>query len=491
MATRPLMLLAPVLGLVLAFVAPDQPREMAETRRGRGAATAATNSYGAWGNRFRLEKHMTAARDWAGEALKRGRQRLVFTQDPVAVVGDPDDVAKVIERDWAKALALLGAKDLAARAALARHIAGHVLAVYDPATGVIHVLPENARRAAEAAGDSQLMSEDVLRLLLVRMAIVALMREHYPEWKTALDGAEDLDALRTAAAVFQGRVQYQTRRVAGVMNQQDSGFSLGSADDLVTLLTAPVAEDADPGLKAFAEAARFAVLKGENFMANVPRTFHDKLIREPPTQANVIFDPKTYVEDLRAAAKRGPVEKLPGTVHSAFVNSFMTDGAWKHVAGDLDAARVEAMLAPLEKRFYATAMASFRQGWSYTSAPGADGSDEGPKTDVHLIEMRTDGQAEGLLNLLRGAGKDRGATYEDGAGRDLGLNGFHGTETIDGVTYHVQWAAEGRFVVGFRTTHDLSDDTKREPWDEVMEGVAEDVAKVAGSRDSRRRRRGR
>ena len=113
------------------------------------------------------------------------------------------------------------------------------------------------------------------------------------------------------------------------------------------------------------------------------------------------------------------------------------------------------------------------------------------KVETYVIEMRSEGQAEGLVNLLRGAAKDRGATLEDGAGRDLGLNGFHGHETVDDATWHMQWASEGQFVIGFRTTADIGKEEKRLDWDEAMEGAAEDASNVAGSRESRRRNRGR
>ena len=490
MTIRPVMLIVPLLGLVLAFLAPDQPREMAKKRRGRGGAgAAAANPYGSWGSAFRLEKHAKIGAEWAGEALKRGSERRAFLKPFTVVPGDPAAAARIVERDYGKALTLLGAKDPAARAALATRIAGHVLAVYDPETGSVHVLAENARKAAEAAGDPKLMSESVLKLLLVRMGIVALQRQHVPEWKAALDAAADLDALASAAAVFQGRAMTQTRRAAGVMNQQDSSFSLGTVDDLVKLLTAPAPQDASKDLTAFVTATKFALLEGEKFMAGVPRKFHEDVLKQPPTKRAVIFDPASFTEKLREVAARGPVDALPGKVHAAFVKGAMAEGEWKHESETLAAEGAEAMLAPLQKRYYSTAMASFLGGWVTHSLP-ADAR-KGPDTDVILIEMRSDGQAEGLLNLLRGAAKERGGSLDDGAGRDLGLVGFHGKETVDGETWYMQFAAEGRFVVGFRTTEQLTSDEAREPWDEMMEAAAEDVAKVAGSRDSRRRRKGR
>lgn len=490
MDIRPIALLAPVLGLVLAFIAPDQPREMAKKRRGRGAAAATVASpFGAWNDPARLATHMEAADDWAGEALKRGKTRLPFLTPVTAIASNPADAARVIEKDWAQALATMGAKDPASKVALAHAIAGHVLAVYDPDSGTVHVLPENVKRAAQAAGQTGMPTEAVLRLLLVRMGLVALTRQHVPEWKQALDAAPDLDALHCAAAVFQGRVQYQTRRVNETMNRQDPGYSMENFDQLTALLTAPAADDAKPGLRAFVEAAKFAVVQGGAFMTNIPNSYHRDVLKSPPTKRSVIFDPKTYREELRSESKRGPVKKLPTKVHATFQEALMAEGDWQHAQADFDREGLEGLVAPVEKRFTATQMAAFRGGWHLTSAP-AEGAD-GPTTDVFVLEMRSEGQAEALLGLLRGAAKQRGGTLEDGAGRDLGLNGFHGSDKVEDTTYHVQWVAEGRFVVGYRTTQDLSDEDARLAWDEVMEGVAEDVSKVAGSRDSRRRRKGR
>ncbi len=503
MPIRPLALLVPLLGIVLAVAAPIDMPDAATKRRGRGGASAAANPYGAWASAFRLKKHMAPAMDWAGEALSKGGRKPGFLTKPTAIVSSPEIVADVLRADWSSAMTILGAQDAAAKTKMAAAMATYVIAVYAPQTGVIHILPENAQRAATAAGNPKLMSEDVLRLLLARMCLLALDRQHTPEAKAAIDAATSLDALQIGGAVLQGHVQFHTRRIATSWNQADAKFSAGTYDDLVTLLTAPVPPTAPPSLQAFATGVKFALVDGEKFMANIPRTRHVQVLREPPTDRKVLFDPKGFVAELRGASKggsgKGRGKSSATTVHTEIQKEFkeavLKAGTWNETVAVLGAEDAKALLDPLASTLYSMAIAAYKGGHRIRSARNDDADAASSVLDVYVLEFSKAGPAESFVSLVRGAAKQRGGTLEDGAGRDDNLAGFHGSEDIesDGSkhTWHMQWASEGRFVVGFRTAAPITGVEDRDPYDDAMEAASEAASKIAKTRDSRRRRRGR
>jgi hypothetical protein len=498
MPIRPLALLVPLLGIVLAIAAPIDMPDMATQRRGRGGPGAEANPYGAWSSAFRLKKHMVPAMDWAGEALSKGGRKPAFITKPTAIVSSPEIVADVLRADWSSALTLLGAKDNAAKTKMAAGMATYVVAVYAPRTGVIHVIPENAQRAAAAAGDPTLMSEDVLRLLLARMCLLALDRQHTPEAKAAIDAATSLDALQIGGAVLQGHVQFHTRRIAASWNQADSKFSAQAFNDLVTLLTAPAPANAPASLKAFAAGVKFALVDGETFMANIPRTRHKQVLRKPPTDRAVLFDPKSFVAELRGAGK-GAVKLSSTSVHTdiqkEFKEAVLKAGTWNETPAALTSEDAKALLTPLASTLYSMAIAAFKSGHHIRSARNDEADAATSVLDVYVLEFSKAGPAETFVSLVRGAAKQRGGALVDGAGRDDNLAGFHGKAEVetDGSkhTWHMQWASEGRFVVGFRTAAPISKVEDRDPYDDAMEAASEILAKIAKTRDSRRRRRGR
>jgi hypothetical protein len=471
MSHRPAVLLLPLLGIVLGVLLPWSAPSVVAVRHGRlhGPAGAAPPPTGPWNDPAVLQARWTEACDWAKEATK-----VPFRERPAVRAGTPEEVAPVLREEDDHVFRLLGAKDDAAVAAASRACAHLVLGVYDPRGNVVYVLAGNARRAAQAAGDPGLDSEDTLRLFLVHMGVRVLDRQSRPAWKRALDATPSADAARAAGAVLLGHAQAETKRVADEWMRQVH-FPADAFDHLVTLLAAPAPADAGAVAQGFQDAVRFGVLKGQTFMAAVAhRGRTHPTLDEPPTDPASILDPQGWIE---ASAPKANPAGLATRAFDAAAPLWAAEG-WTHEDHTLARADAETMLVPLEKRITATVMAGFQAGWARTA------SKEKARRSLRVLEFRQPGLAEAFANLRKSILRNAKATVQDGAGRDNGLPGFVASREVDGAAHWVMWALAGHYVLVARTTDDLSDAKAREPWDDAVEAAAELLRKAR--RPSRR-----
>lgn len=480
MATHPKHLLLLLLGVALAFLVPfEDPVAPKRTRkRGQAAASSAAAVGGIWGNQKFLDEHLTHALNILPVAS--GAQ---FAEKPTVRVSQPDDVVGILSADFAASFRRMGATSPAAVTALARGFAQRLPAVYDPQGNQIHILPANAVAAADTAGDQDLLSEGVLRLLLVRMCAIAQDRQLFPEWKEALDGAQSLDAMSTIGAVLQGHAQYLTERVA--TKARDRAWQLQPDFlRLVSLLTTPGPKG--PQSANLDADIKFAILKGHAFISAVAkkkgRGGLQKAMREPPLERSAIFDPDKWL----GVPKKKTAGKVPARVLAEF--AALTAGDGKTLAPkELAQADADALLAGIEPQYTATIRRAFKSGTAWhVTREGQPGG-----TTITLIEMANAGMAEGLVNTAMGQQKKAaGANLEEGAGRDSGLVGFVTHAPVEGdeagQARTTQWTYEGRYVLGLTTTDAA---ITREMQDDALEAAAEVIAKVQKTRDSRRKRR--
>jgi len=484
MRTRPLQLVLLLVAVALAFLNPFRTPEIQKQKKRRGAAAAAAVAGptvgGVWASQAFLDEHLANAL-----AIVPKVTRAAFVEKPSVQVSSSKDVAGIIREDYDAAFRRMGAQSDAAVVAMSNAFSKRLLGVYDPKKNCIHILPENAVRAAKAAGDEGLTSKEVLRLLLVRMATIAQDRQLYPEWKEALDKAESIDALGAAGAVLQGHAQYVTERVA--TKAQAREWSLAhKLPDLVTLLIAP-GPSAPQSLLLDGEV-KFAVLKGHAFMKLLAKKKGtggvQRHLREPPKDRKPFLDPDGYF----GGTKRAPAGKVHDRVITEFAALAKAE-AFVAGKGEVDQAAADAMLAPIDEQLTAAIRRGFVAGtvWQAKNADGAI-------VRVTLIETKHAGSAEGFINIAKSAAEKQGAEVEEGAGRDSGLPGYVARRKveIDGqeVQRTAQWTYEGRFVLGFSTTSEgASSDEEREVADDAMEAAAELLSKAAKTRDSRRRKR--
>jgi len=468
MRTHPKYLLLLLLGVALAFVSPFEKPKMGK-RKKKGSAPAAVQVGGAWSSDRFLDEHMERACEWVKVAA-----RADYVKRPTVKVSSTDEVAGFLREDLDTVFRTLGAAGDEQVAAMSRALASQLLAAYDPAKNVIHILPSNAVAAAKAAGNPALASADVLKLVLVRMGTVAMDRQLYVGWKTAVDAATNSDAVHAAGAVIEGHAQYITKRVADqwVLKEQ---FPAGAFSDLVTLLTTATPVD---GLKAAAQAAaseeaKFAIIKGHAFMEAAARRRGgaEKVLNTPPTNRNPIFDPAKFFE-----ARRKPlVSNVPAKVLSEFAGLVTGDG-WNTATTTMDKDQAAKLLEPLPRMQTSAILAAFKSGTAWVSAKGEY------ETAITLIEMRGPGMAESFVAIRKAATEAAGGSVEEGAGRDSGLPGFAGS--LD--SRAIQWTNEGRYVLGIATT---DADATREKQDDALEAAADVLAKAQKTRANRRRDR--
>ncbi|MDJ0522161.1 MAG: hypothetical protein QNJ90_08825 [Planctomycetota bacterium] len=471
MNLRPVHLLIPLLGIALGLLVPFEKPKL-PIKKKKGGAVAAPAVGGKWSNERYLSKRMEEACVWVKEATG-----MDFVEKPTVRRSTADAIAAFMAPDYDAAFRTLGAADEAGVRQMAAKLAARSVAAYDPAENVVHVVPENALAAAAAAGDDSLTHENVLRLLLVRMGVIAVDRQLMTGWKEALDAAKTPDAVACAGAVLQGHAQYETERIGKTWANQEQDFDADTFDKLVALITAPAAEDATPEGQAMASEGKFAIIKGHAFMQAIAKRRRPGIkgvFNKPPTDRGHILNPQSY---LALFTKAG---RMPEEILKEFAGLMPEAEGWTVNGEACPPADVEAWMAPLEKRIWNAEVSSFRKGNKWTATKGEPGTG----TTVYLLEFRTGGMAESYVNLAKSAAEKSGAKIDEGgSGRDGGLFGFAGTREADGATNALQMTAEGKFVLAFVTTVDVDN---REPWDDALEAAAEILAKAQKTRKNRK-----
>lgn len=463
-------LLVPVLGVLLALFSPSEPARPGIKAKRTGAAVAgAVSPDGVWARQSFLDEVLREALAWTKAATQSD-----FVSPPTVRPSSADEVAAFLATDLDAVLGRLGGTSPAEKRATARALAEQLVAAYDPAGNVIHVLPEHARRAA--GDDPDQAGPDVLRLVLVRAATIAQDRQLYPEWKQALDATDGLDALHCAGAVLEGHATYVAERVAA-RRAETENFPAQAFDRMLALLTAPQA-----GGGGLAADAEFAIVKGLAFVkvAARKRGGIEKALRQPPKDRAAFFDPEAWF----ATAKKPPPEGTPARVAKEFDGLLPEDEGWTRAEAAIDATGLESFLLPVPKAQYAAVLAAYESGTSWTSR-----HEDGREVEVFLLEFRNEGMAKAFADISKGALSQRKGTAEEGAGRDSGLVGYAGSEEIerDGTkrTRRVQVTYEGGFALGIRTDHVGA---RREAQDDALEAAAEVLAKAQRTRSNRRDR---
>ena len=481
MQTNAKHLLALVLGIALAFLAPMDVAVSDKRNPKRGKQTASTARVGGvWSNMQFLRQHLGHALQIvpvaAGEAFPEA--------EPTIRIGDREEVTGILRADFDAAFRRMGAKDDAQVVGMAEAFATRLPAVYDPAENRIHILPENAVEAAARAGDPSLLNEGVLRLLIVRMCALAMDRQLFPEWKQKLDAAPDADALQAAGAVLQGHAQYLTERVATAA--KDPAWQLQpDFDRLVTLLTTPGPNG--PFQKAIDPEIKFAILKGHAFMRLLARKQGkggiERHMKEPPTSRAPLLDPEAHF-GVSSGARNGGGSAAKGKLPERVVAEFgaLSEGdGWTTTSRAVEQADADALIAALEPQYSASIRAGFAGGTAWTLR----NETSGVETTITLIEMKHAGVAEALVNTAMGLARKTDAEVQEGAGRDSGLPGYVAKgKTGSGSPHMAQWTYEGKYVIGLETNDPEAD---REAQDDALEAAAEVLAKAQKSRSNKRR----
>jgi hypothetical protein len=422
MNVRPVHLLLPLLGVALALLLPfEKPKLPIQKKKGGAAATAIPGVGGMWSNAN-------------------------FVERPTARPSTVDEVAAFLSEDMGGAFRKLDAQGGDAQvAALSRALAARMVAAYDPKGNVVHVLPANAVAAAEAAGDKSLLGPNVLRLVLVRMAVIAVDRQILTGWKSALDAAETPDAVHCAGAVLEGHAQYETERIAKNWVNQQQDFGADTFAKLVALLTAPPpASGGNVELPGAVEEAKFAIVDGHEFMAAVAKRRLPGIkgvLVKPPTDRNLILKPLEFIAPTPSASQ------VPDRVRKEFGRLLQESDGWTVVAESAPATDAQAWMEPLEKGTWGAEMGAFRSGYRWVATGAASGSSR----TVYLFEFRTGGMAESFVSLAKAAAEKAGARVEGGAGRDGGLVGFSATQEAGGAPEARQLTSEGVYVIGIKS----------------------------------------
>jgi hypothetical protein len=374
---------------------------------------------------------------------------LKYETRPTVRVSDPASVAKILVHEF-QALPdeMLGG---VTREQLAHGVARYLMAKYDPATHVIHVLPSAVDLVRKAQKDLPPLGEEHLRVLLAHEATHAMDFETYPIMalrarRRGVDGQQALNA------VVEGHAQYVAEEAA-------RRWKLTPAFDRITQAIAgtddPSASGTEQALRnAMLSQIRFAYVQGHNFFTAVAKARGAagvvEALRHPPTGSRQIEHPDLW---LHPAAQRPQPDVK--TLVDAFRPVFDAKAFSLTTNRVLEAAlRSQAVRLPQERR--AGYLRGYQDGWILlATVPGRD------LRVVCLVALfDTPENARGFVGderlVVETAKEMPGVTFEtralkDGAGPNGRLPGFYLDRLVhvagEDVPVEEQVSRQGRFAV--------------------------------------------
>jgi hypothetical protein len=405
--------------VVPAPPAPEGPSDADEppSEAPPSEAPAKTLPAPAWRDVAGLERRLVAA--VAAVEVACGAP---FATPPTVRVSTAAEVTEVLLALEAQ----LGLEPRSERAAV-RTVAGALFAFTDYVHGTIHVVPDNVERMAAERRAPELVSADVLQVVLVHEAVHALdwARWGWIAHRKTLKGG---DALQAFSAVAEGHAQLVAEDVATAQGRR-------AAFAAMTQAIVAMPDGLSPAARAMAQAAvaeaAFGYVVGHRFLRAVREAKGaagvDEVLRAPPTETRVIEDPRRYLGLVPADA--GPTVDLD-EVMKVF-EPLVADPRWRT---QRDRAR-HAALASQGARLPEARRANFLAGYEDGRLVAA-GLARGAQVLVIVLRFATPDDAAAFVRDDRDLGKigEEEATksgltvevsaYLDGAGTDGALPGY-------------------------------------------------------------------
>ncbi len=323
-----------------------------------------------------------------------------FTERPRIEPSSQDEIERILNQGAEGERGMLESTPDATRA---------FFAYFEPLSRTIHLVPEALVAVARAAGDPALLSDDVLRSILVHEATHALDFERFPvRWVLACCSASD--ERLAIEAVLEGHAQLVAEQVA---KERDAS---GAFERLTHLYTGRVGGE-DGGM-VDPEAA-FTYVQGHRFAREIldtkGRAALEALLRDPPCETRVIDRPELAMDPLLKSREPDLQAVLE------LFRSFVTRPGW-----EVSKWRLLGPTAP-------SLGGEEGDERSYLDNHGLyGGTEDGMRyVNVFLASTPSKEEAEALVAALRAVdeGRDREAAWlpaerTEGTGTDGGLPGF-------------------------------------------------------------------
>ncbi len=189
------------------------------------------------------------------------------------------------------------------------------LAYYDPIGRNVHILPAELGRVATALKAPEILTEDVLRIILVHEATHALDFQRFPV-KWTLSCCARSDERLAIEAVLEGHAQLVSEEVARAWGIE-TGFQ-----KLTRLYTGAYAGGED-----FDQEAAFTYLQGHAFVRSIlgarGRRGVEAVLRDPPCETRIVDRPLLWLDP----ARRGEEPDLQATLE--VFRPLVTDPTWE------------------------------------------------------------------------------------------------------------------------------------------------------------------
>ena len=403
----------------------------------------------AWSDDAFLQKHLAAACD-AVEVASGAR----FQKRPTVRVTTRDEMVDILMLEMGATFQRLMDIDAKGARSICEAVAASLMAKYEPAKRVVHILPENMDRLTRLVERPEVMNKGVLRVVMAHECAHALDFDRWPALDTARQNRPTEEGVQAIGAVLEGHAQFIAERVAKTwkLEAEFKAFS--------DLIVAKV-PNADVSSRMLADVmaaqVRFAYIKGHEFFNAVyaakGREGVEAVMANPPETVNLIERPALYLDP---SLRSGPFDPAPVL---AALDKLIQDKGWQDRVVAIQKTQMEAIFGPLGAERIEKPMGQFEGGSARVGAAGPgrmavlnidwwrdeDAAKERLKmTRLLLIEKEQQLLEEGKIRVVR-------SETQQGAGKGDAFNGFTHAKTLQiygtEQKLSLQVVQTGRFVL--------------------------------------------
>lgn len=306
-----------------------------------------------------------------------------------------------------------------------------LVAKYDLAAHVVHVIPSNVESIGRLFDDPGLVTEGVLRTVLVHECTHALDFPRFG-WQPKRALRTTQDEQRAFGAIVEGHAQHVARQVAASwgLSAEFERFT-----KTITAIPAGLDEFQRIVVRAIAAEAEFAYGAGERFIAAVEakrgRAGLEAVLADPPRSTRPIEHPEEFFAPAVGAT-------LPLDPAFAGIEAVARGPGWSTTTAGVLEGTLTALVATLPEADRVHALDGFREGRMRNATRRAG---ESALVGV-AIRFETPEQARHWLGVERQVAEGKDArmktgtvritekAYEQGAGVGGALEGFVATKTV-------------------------------------------------------------
>ena len=399
---------------------------------GRGAARADRPVGGELATAWRDAKVLEARFAEACDAVEKATGK-PFARRPTVKVSTTEAVVEVLKVEMAPEMKAIGESE--ALPGVLDLLAGGLIAKYEPATGIVHVLPGSVEHLAKILKEPGLLTEETLRAVLAHECTHAHDFGIY-DWRRMSVERTTLESHKALNAIIEGHAQLVAEEIT-------AGTDLAPAFALFTKAITATPTIEDPTLKQVVSALTaevgFAYVEGHAFLKAVKAAQGaagvERALVAPPESMRQIERPELWL-DPKAATNEVDLEALLETLRPV-----VGDPAW-HVRNDRI---LEASLEAMRSSIPEARRVSYLTGYANGRMLAATVQGDPAQVMLMALAFATPEDAKAHLDLERdlshaqdeamkkdgGFAHLRSATYEEGAGPGSVLPGFRVAKLLD------------------------------------------------------------